>query len=150
MLQGRVGLFLSIGMEVVENAAARVGVVHHPVECGDNHTQVHMAVVRQELTDLAQWHGLVIDSPIPRQYPLAEATEGGGSTHHPGDPAGAEGHAGRHFPAWHALRASVLTALASLKGMASSMGSMPPTSLRARQSQWNALMASSPHCQVLN
>ena len=77
MLQGRVGLFLCIGMEVVENAAARVGVVHHPVECGDNHAQVHMAVVRQELTDLAQWHGLVIDSPIPRQYPLAEATEGG-------------------------------------------------------------------------
>lgn len=77
MPEAGVRSLLEIGVEIVENSVPGVDIVHQPVERADDHADIHVVVVRQELTDFTQRQALFDGSFVAREHAAAEAPEGG-------------------------------------------------------------------------
>lgn len=69
--------FLFLTVERIEHVVTAVYIVDHAIERADHRRRIHVAVIRQERANIAQAHGFVIATAVPRQEQASEAGEGG-------------------------------------------------------------------------
>jgi len=68
-------LLLGVGVDVVEDCSAEVGVIDHSIERRYHDDGIHMLVVRQQRADIPERHGVVVAVVIPRQQETSEGSE---------------------------------------------------------------------------
>lgn len=68
-------LRLLVGVDVVKDRLAAVHVVNHLVQSADDGGSIHVAVVRQECSEVTQRHPAVVGTVVPWQQETGEASE---------------------------------------------------------------------------